>query len=294
MMAYIKLLRIHHWLKNALIFLPLFFSGNLLEGTSFIRTCFGFLSFSLISSCVYIINDLKDIENDRRHPIKKNRPLASGKAKPKIAIGLAGILLLLSIITSTFLYYSQPNGISQIWIVLIPIIYFILNVLYSIWLKHKPIADVVILVSGFLLRVLYGSYVIQIQLSNWLYLMVMFGASYLVFGKRRNEMEKNGQKSRKVLQYYTKDFLDKNMYVFLTLALITYSLWCVDTNVLNQLNTNLMIWSVPMIVIIFLKYSLDIEGNSYGDPVDVVIKDKTLMALILSYIIYTTLVFYVL
>ena len=84
------------------------------------------------------------------------------------------------------------------------------------------------------------------------------------------------------------------MYVFLTLALITYSLWCVDTNIWNQSNTSLMIWSVPMIVIIFLKYSLDIEGNSYGDPVDVVIKDKTLMALILSYIIYTTLVFYVL
>ena len=122
----------------------------------------------------------------------------------------------------------------------------------------------------------------------------MFGSFYLVFGKRRNEIIKNGDQSRKVLKIYNKEFLDKNMYVFLSLALISYSLWCVDPTTLARVGNDYLIWSVPIIIMIFLKYSLDIEGNSFGDPIDVVTSDITLIVLILMYIIYTTVVFYAL
>ena len=98
-------------------------------------------------------------------------------------------------------------------------------------------------------------------------------------GKRRNEIIKQGDKSRKVLKYYTKEFLDKNMYVFLGLCIVFYALWAVDPTTINKLGNNLMIWTVPFIMVILMKYSLNVEGNSFGDPVDVILHDKSLLAI---------------
>ena len=290
MKKYLKLIRITHWLKNALIFLPIFFSGNMFNISKICLSLVGFISFSLIASCVYMINDINDIDDDRRHPIKKKRPLAAGVIKIQSAIILVILFIIISIFINLFIYDKN----NSLFIIILPIIYLVLNILYSIKWKNIPILDVTILVSGFLIRVIYGGLIIDVELSNWLYLMVMFGSFFLVFGKRRNEIIKNGEKSRKVLKIYNKEFLDKNMYVFLSLALISYSLWCVDTTTVLRIGNNYMIWSVPIIVIIFLKYSLDIEGNSFGDPIDVVTSDKMLIALIIAYVLYTTTVFYIL
>ncbi len=290
MRKYLKLIRVTHWLKNALIFLPLFFSGNLFDIKKIILVVNGFVIFSLVASCVYMINDINDVEADRNHPVKKNRPLASGSIKIRTAVCLVVLFLMISAALITYLY-SKDNSII---IIILPILYLILNILYSMSLKHVPIIDVAILVSGFVIRVIYGAFIIGVDLSNWLLLMVMFGSFYLVFGKRRNEIIKNGDSSRKVLKMYNKEFLDKNMYVFLALALISYSLWCVDPTTLERVGNNYLIWSVPIIVLIFLKYSLDVESNSFGDPIDVVTSDISLIGLILTYIGYITVVFYAL
>lgn len=289
MRKYLKLIRITHWMKNVLIFLPLFFSKNLFSVEKMIISIIGFFVFSLVASCVYMINDINDIEIDKKHPIKKMRPLASGKVKIKQAISIIVIFLMISLLLMILLF----NKNNSIFIVIIPILYLIINILYSKSLKNIPIIDVTVLVSGFLLRVIYGALIIDVELSNWLLLMVMFGSFYLVFGKRRNEIIKNGNISRKVLKLYNKDFLDKNMYVFLSLTLISYSLWCFDSMTIERVGNNYLIWSVPILVLIFLKYSLNIEGNSFGDPIDVVTSDKSLIVLILVYIIYTTTIFYV-
>ena len=289
MKKYLKLIRISHWMKNVLIFLPLFFSGNLFNTNKLILSIIGFIGFSLVASCVYMINDINDVEADKKHPVKKHRPLASGEIKIKTAIILVVLFLLISAGLITYLYTITK----AIIIIVLPILYLILNILYSMRLKHIPIVDVTILVSGFIIRVIYGALIIGVYLSNWLLLMVMFGSFYLVFGKRRNEITKNGDSSRKVLKLYNKEFLDKNMYVFLSLALISYSLWCVDPTTLERVGNNYLIWSVPIIVLVFLKYSLDVENNSYGDPIDVVTSDVSLIGLIFTYIGYITLVFYV-
>lgn len=287
MKNYLKLLRIKHWLKNGLVLLPLFFGKSIFNLNKIFFVLIAFIIFSFISSIVYIINDINDIEADRNHPKKKNRPLASGKVSIKNAILVLILLMILSISLIIYLYNKTTN----IFIILIPLLYLILNILYSTKLKHIPIIDVAILVSGFVLRVYYGGIASNIEISSWLYLMIMFGSFYLGFGKRRNEMKHNN--TRKVLKYYNKEFLDKNMYVSLGLSIISYSLWCVDPLTKLNISSNYLILTIPLVMMIFQKYSLIIEGDSDGDPIEVILNDKLLISLILTYIIVMMVIIYI-
>ena len=180
---YMKLMRIKHYLKNVLIFLPLVFSGELLDIHNLTNCIVGFIIFSFTSSIVYIINDIKDIENDKKHPIKKKRPLPLGTVSKEEAIILALVLGVIAITLSIFVI-----GYERIIAIMLLLLYLAINVAYSFGLKKKPIVDIVILVAGFLIRVLYGAVITDIELSNWLYLTVISGAFYMGLGKRRNEM----------------------------------------------------------------------------------------------------------
>ena len=285
---YMKLMRIKHYLKNVLIFLPLVFSGELLDIHNLTNCIVGFIIFSFTSSIVYIINDIKDIENDKKHPIKKKRPLPLGTVSKEEAIILALVLGVIAITLSIFVI-----GYERIIAIMLLLLYLAINVAYSFGLKKKPIVDIVILVAGFLIRVLYGAVITDIELSNWLYLTVISGAFYMGLGKRRNEILKQGDKSREVLKCYTKDFLDKNMYVCVALCIVFYSLWCVDPTTLLKTGNNLLIWTVPVIMIILMKYSLDIVGDSYGDPVDVIVNDKILLLIVLIYALFMFGIIYI-
>lgn len=289
MKEYIKLIRVKHWLKNGLVFLPIFFSINMLNFNYLITTFMAFIIFCFASSIVYVLNDISDVEKDRLHPVKKKRPLASGAisiAKAKIVILCLSVIILLMML---FLY----SNVSNIGIILIPIIYIFLNVLYSEGFKNIPIIDVVILVSGFVLRVMYGGVVINVLVSKYLYLMIIFGSFYLGFGKRRNEIIKNGKKSRKVLELYNQEFLDKNMYVSLALAIVSYTLWCVDPTTIVRIGNDYLFWTIPLLIVIFQLYSLNIEGNSHGDPIEVLFSDKILIGSVLIYIIAMVFLLYV-
>lgn len=268
----LKLMRIKHYLKNGLIFLPLIFNSQLFEKKPLLMTFYGFISFCLISSAVYVINDIKDVEKDRMHKIKKNRPIASGAISIKEAILLFIVLTIFSLSINIFIIKKFSS-------ILLISLYLILNIMYSLGLKNIPIIDVVILVSGFVIRVIYGASIMSIEISKWLYLTVMSGSFFMGFGKRRNEIIKQGNDSRAVLKYYTKDYLDKFMYACLVLTLMFYSLWSVDTSTTAKFGEN-MIYTIPLVMIIFMKYCLDIEGNSYGDPVDVITSDKILMCMV--------------
>ena len=273
-LEYIKLMRVKHYLKNFLIFLPLLFSGEFFNLNKLFLSFLGLISFCLLSSAVYCINDIKDLENDRQHPIKRNRPIASGKISKTSAIIFLIILFVISILIMI------PIIKMSIFPLIIELVYFVLNIAYSCGLKRIPIVDVVILVSGFVIRVLFGASITEIEISNWLYLTIMAGSFYLGFGKRRNEIIKQGDKSRDVLKKYNKEFLDKFMYVCLILAIVFYSLWCIDAATINRIGNNYMIWTIPLLLIIFMKYSLNVESDSFGDPVDVILNDKVLIALV--------------
>lgn len=289
MKNYIKLLRPKHYLKNILIFLPLVFSTNLLDLSKFTNCIFAFMSFCCLASVVYIINDINDIEDDKKHDIKKNRPIASGKVTIGQAIVIAFILFIFMCVFNLIAVQFKFNIYT--WILLF--LYLILNILYSTSWKNKPILDISILVSGFIIRIIYGAVIIGVSVSNWLYLTILSAAIFVVLGKRRNETIKQGTNVRSVLKYYNKEFLDKNMYVFLGLTIVFYSLWCIDVTTMQRLNNNLAVWTVPIVMFIFMRYSLILEGDSYGDPVDIIFSDRVLMALITIYSVFMLGIIYI-
>lgn len=284
-MNYIKLIRPKHYIKNLLIMLPLLFNGDFFNIKKLELLFMGFLSFSFLASCIYILNDIRDIDKDRLHPTKKNRPLASGK----VSIGNAYILFsILLIIVFLIVLYCKLNIIS----IFLLLFYFVINILYSFGLKNIPLLDVVILVSGFFVRVLYGASILDITVSNWLYLTVISISFFFALGKRRNEIIKNGSRGRSVLKKYSKDFLDKNMYMFLSMSIIFYSLWVSD-KYLTFKNGNFLIWTVPIVMIIIMRYSMIIESDCDGDPVEVITRDKiiVLLSMLLSVSLFLILYF---
>ena len=282
----LKLLRVKHYIKNSLIFVPFVFSTSL--NTSKLLFCFvGFWAFSLISSCIYIINDIKDIENDRLHPKKKNRPIASGIVSVKTGIKIALFCFIISIgAILTIILRCGIKYSSLIWL----LTYFLLNLLYTSGFKNIPILDIIILMSGFLIRILFGAVLADTFVSSWLYLTVMSGAFYLALGKRRNEILKTEivGETRKVLEAYNRNFLDKFMYVCLAMANIFYALWA------KEYPKRYMILTVPLVVIISMQYSLDVEGDSDGDPIEVVLSDKKLLILLVLLILIISIILFVL
>ena len=179
MKNYIKLMRVKHYIKNGLIILPIFFSQGLFNYATLRNVFFAFLSFSLMCSVVYIINDIRDIEKDKKHPEKMKRPLASGKIKKKNAYMLLSILLIISLFLNAF----STTGKNLIISYFLLFGYLILNILYSFGLKNVPLIDIIILVSGFVIRIIYGSVTTSIEISSWLYLTIMSMAFYLGLGK---------------------------------------------------------------------------------------------------------------
>lgn len=270
MKNYIKLMRPKHYIKNLLIFLPLIFNGTLFAG-GLSKAFLGFICFCLVASSIYIINDIKDKEKDKIHKSKRNRPIASGKIPVKNAIIFLGIIILSIIL---IIIFSQMKPIAILFL----IIYFIINLAYSFGLKNLPIIDISIIASGFILRILYGASLLDIEVSNWLLLTIMAISLYLALGKRKKEIEFNGLKSRKVLQYYTANFLSNSSNMFLTMAIIFYSLWACDSNIVEA-NNNLMIWTIPLVIILSLRYNLVIESNSDGDPTEIILGDKVILIL---------------
>lgn len=283
-MNYIKLMRPKHYIKNFLVFLPLLFSGMLFDKNGILTCLLGFMCFSLLASTIYIINDIRDKDKDKKHKTKCSRPIASGKISVKNAI-MFDILLIIVIV---FICIFGNFNILSMCLVLL---YFVLNLIYSFGAKNIPILDIIILVSGFFIRVLFGATLLNITVSNWLYLTVIAVSFYLGLGKRRNEIIKSGVNYRKVLKYYNKDFLDKNMYMCLTMTIVFYSLWTTDSAIVLK-NNNLLIWTVPLIIIIAMKYSMNIEGDSDGDPVEVIMKDKILICLGLIYAVSLFVILY--
>lgn len=273
-----KLLRVKNYIKNLLILLPLVFSKNLFNFSVLPSVFFCVVSFCALSSAVYIFNDLCDRKNDALHPQKCKRPIASGDVSVKKAIVVLCFLVVISFLANYF-----ACGFSLVpWLLIFS--YLILNVLYSVKLKHVPLLDIVILVSGFLIRVFYGAKIIDVSVSNWLYLTVLAVSFYMGLGKRRNEIKLSGDNdTRSVLSFYSYDFLDKNMYVCSALAIVFYSLWCVDASTIASFGSNKLIYTIPFIILICMSYSLSVEKSESDDPVDIVFENKFLLILILLY-----------
>lgn len=289
--SYVKLMRIKHYLKNIIIFIPVFVGGKLFYFKSIMDLFIGFISFCLLSSAIYCFNDIKDVNKDKEHPIKKYRPIAAGEISVKSAYIFMTTLIVLAL-SINFIFVKSDSELME-KLLLLEILYFSINIAYSCGFKKIPILDVTLLMLGFIIRLIYGAQIGNIVISNWLYLTIMIGSFYMGFGKRRNEIIKQGSKSRDVLEKYNKDFLDKFMYICLVLIIVFYCLWCIDMNTISRIGNSYIIWTIPLVLIILMKYSLDIETDSFGDPVEVITNDKVLIVLSLIYVLVFAYILYI-
>ncbi|MGG5460370.1 decaprenyl-phosphate phosphoribosyltransferase [Clostridium sp. B9] len=267
----IKLLRPNHWIKNLFIFGPIIFSNNFLNIDIIKNNILTFIAFCFISSTVYIMNDIVDVEKDKKHPKKCKRPIASGKVSIPKAISI-GILLCISSLAIAFSLKTS--------ILVIIILYLINNVAYSFKIKNLVIIDVFSIALGFIFRVLAGSFATGVPASNWIILCTLFLSLFLGFGKRRNEvlsLGKDASSHRKNLSKYTVTFLDKIINISLTCTIVFYSIYCVlGTSI------NLFIWtSIFVIWGITRYYYIMYSDNEGGSPTELVLKDKQLFCSVL-------------
>jgi 4-hydroxybenzoate polyprenyltransferase len=234
---------------------------------------------------------MRDIEKDRLHTVKCRRPLASGEIPVSRAIISLVILsaLLFFFLTVLWILGNRLYYLKSIGLLLL---YMLSNISYSWGLKNVPIVDVTILASGYVIRVLFGALIIGVDVSVWLYLVITMGAYYLGLGKRRNEIADDEEGKRDVMRFYSHDFLDKNMYVCQALCVVFYALWSIDPVTIEKFHTSAFIFTIPLIFIIFLKYSLNIETDIEGDPVSVLLNDKILLLLCVIYVICVFFIVY--
>lgn len=272
MKKWLKELRVTHYLKNCLLFVPAFFGGMFMQGEVWKSLLAAFVCFCMGASAVYLINDIKDVEKDRMHPRKKDRPIAAGEIGIGSAAAAAAVLLVLSYAGLAVL----ADAPVKTGALLVFSGYLAVNAAYSIaGCKKIPLMDVAILVFGFYLRVLMGSVLTGVEISSWLYLVVISGAFYLAFGKRRNELKFAGSQSRDVLSGYAEGFLDKAMYSCMTMTNVFFALWC--TQIGKEQSCMIL---VPVLMLICFKYSMDLEReNNDGDPMNVILQDKVLLLL---------------
>ncbi len=279
MIEWVRLIRIKHWIKNLLVLFPILFAREALNVDLCIVAIVGFIAFCFASSSVYIFNDLNDIEADRIHPTKKERPLASGKVS-RVASAVTATVLLIAALGLTALFAIRP-----IVAMLLIVTYIVLNVLYSKGLKRVAVVEIAILSIGFVLRILYGGAICDIPISAWLFLTTLAIAIYLGLGKRLGELSMYGHASRESLKGYTPEFLKRNMDIFMVSGFVFYSLWAlgrVDSIDLGySLSSTLIIMSVPIAMFILLRYNHSIaHDDSDADPVNVIVHDKVILALV--------------
>ncbi len=286
---YIHLLRFKHWIKNFFIFIPVFFSAHIFDISYISRSIVGFICFSLTASAIYIFNDWKDIEKDKLHPTKKDRPLAAGKIKAQNALYMALILFLMGIIIHIIFIRE--------WISLvILLVYLSQNVLYTFRLKQIAIVDITIISMGFVLRLAYGGIINSIVLSEWIILMTFLLSLFLALSKRRHDVllyDETGTKIRRSTSGYNLQFIDISLSITASVVIIAYLMYTTSESIIEKFGKEVYMTSFFVIIAIlrYLKISI-VNRKKYGDPTRILYKDLFIQLLILAWIFSFALLIY--
>jgi decaprenyl-phosphate phosphoribosyltransferase len=281
--SYIKLLRPKDWAKNFFLFIPLFFAGEIFNVEKITAIFWGFIAFSFIASAIYIINDYRDIEDDRKHPVKCKRPLASGAVSKSSSLVIVALLII--------------AGFALAWWVrdkflFVLFIYFALNLAYSFGLKSIPILDILILAMGFVLRIKAGSVIAFIPLSEWIVIMVFLLALFMAVGKRRDDVLlkiSSGTDMRKSIKGYNLEFLNVLLALVCAVIIIAYFMYTMSNDVTNRLHTYRLYYTCLFVISGLMRYLQIIYVSSdSGSPTKILYKDRfiqiTLILWIASYI----------
>ncbi len=286
-MRYLFLLRVHHWSKNFFLFIPAFFAGILNEWPIFFVLIQGFICFSLAASAVYIVNDYRDRESDKLHPQKKNRPLASGKVNGSVAILLVVILLLASI--GGAFYLSTNFGY-------ILVLYLVINILYSFGLKKIALLDTMMVSSGFLLRTIGGGWLVDVEVSQWLVIMVFLLSFFLAMAKRRDDLVlfKLGQAPmRTSSKNYSIEFLNTVLALLSGIIIVSYIMYTISDDVVERLHTDyLYITSIFVFAGILRFLQIVIVEEKGGSPTRVFLTDLFIQLTLVAWGVCFALIIY--
>lgn len=275
MSSIFKLIRIKHYIKNVFILIPLFFSGQFVDLSKLADSLIAFVAFCLAASAIYILNDYADIESDRQHETKKNRPLAAGTVSIKMAFTLFAVLMLIS-----FLLILSVDKVAAVLLLL----YCLLNVAYSLHLKNLPLVDINIIASGFVIRLFIGSTTGDVELSQWIVIMTFLLALFLGVAKRRDDVlifEQTGKKMRQQIDLYTRQFLDQSLTLLGGIVIVAYLMYVTSPLTVERIGNEYMYLNAVFVIAGILRYLYrTLVLNDSSSPTKAIYSDRSLQVII--------------
>jgi len=296
-------LRAKHWIKNGFVVAPMLFSGRFVEPVAWGLTAGAVGAFCMLSSGVYLINDVRDRRDDRAHPLKCNRPIASGRLSVAAGIVLGVLLLVGGLATAAGVVLTTPEGFWSMpdlapalggWGLLVwAACYGVLNMLYSFWLKQHPIIDVIAVALGFVLRAMAGAAAIAVPISPWLVICTFALCLFIALTKRRAEVLALGaspeQTTRRVNLVYSRTDLELMLTVSASMALLTYALYSLAPSTVERFGSAHMVWTVPLAVYGGFRFS-HLSRHGYDDPVKVLLGDRVMWIVVVMYVVLVGLI----
>ena len=283
----LKSIRPQQWLKNFFIFGPLLFSELLFDVPSLLKAVLAFVVFCLLSGSLYILNDVRDIEEDRLHPIKSQRPIPSGKLKKSHALAAFIVLSVVSLDLAILINWK---------FLLAAGIYYVLQLGYSLGLKHVVILDVFIIAAGFFIRVMAGALAIEVYISPWLLLCTLWLALFLAMSKRRHELsllKQSASDHRPILKEYSATLLDQMIAVVTASTVIAYCLYTISDETVSKFGTTNLIYTVPFVLYGIFRYLYLVHQRSEGgSPEVLIIKDRPLLIVVFLWILSAAVILY--
>jgi decaprenyl-phosphate phosphoribosyltransferase len=298
-LIYFHLIRIKQWVKNLFVFAPIFFAAKIGDLLCWELALIPFLSFCFAASSIYCLNDIIDLENDKKHPTKKFRPLASGKIKVNNVICLSFVLFCLSLCSAsiplllpfnfTLLQATSTLGLTSI--------YLFINVLYCFKLKNYPLIDVTTISSGFVLRLISGGLICQIWISPWIVCLTFLLTLFLAFAKRRDDVilmaDKTNNFIRNSATNYNEQFLDQTLSITASVTLVCYITYSISPDVIERFNCEYLYISSFFVLLGLLKYlQITIVNRKSGNPTKVLLKSRTIQCCVLFWLLFFALIIY--
>jgi 4-hydroxybenzoate polyprenyltransferase len=273
-------MRPHQYIKNFFIFLPLFFALKITDTSLLFNDVIAFIAFSLTASAIYTLNDYHDIEEDKQHPKKKNRPLASGAITKPQAIVIMVILAIAGFLLMALLSLKAVGILAS---------YVIMNIAYSSYLKHVAILDVVIIATGFVLRLFIGSAVTEIHLSMWIVTMTFLLSLFMALAKRRDDVLiylDTGKKMRKVIDGYNLQFLDTAMAIMASVVIVSYTIYTTSEEVVERVHSEYLYLTSLFVILGIMRYlQVAFVLKDSGSPTKIVLKDRFMQLTLIGWVL---------
>jgi decaprenyl-phosphate phosphoribosyltransferase len=288
-MRYLFLLRVHHWVKNLFLFIPAFFAGEVFQLEKFSVLVQGFFCFCFVSSAIYILNDYRDMEADKLHPIKKNRPLASGKISPVFAFTCLALLLAVGL---GWAFYLKLSFLFML------LLYLLINAAYSFGLKDIPLVDVFLISFGFLIRTVSGGLLANVAVSQWLIIMVFLLSLLLAFAKRRDDLVRagtSGKVLRKSSRYYSMEYLHICLSLISGVIMVCYMMYTFSEEVKQRLGENYLSFTSLFVFAGILRYlQITMLNQHEGSPTRIFLTDRIIQATIIGWVLTFSITLYIL